>query len=216
MSAAAGIISAHIERPGTADTARGTAPKGWFRCSSRVTTWRVAMPRKTRGGVYRTRDGYGIRWQVQGQRVCRSGFRSEAEARAWFADNMLERVSGPLEKACQEIRTWAQRARWVWDTDSWVYVVAAPETKRIKIGLTVQPRNRLRELNTGSPVRLVPLFMVPGGKELESKLLEVTKPFAIPSAGTEWRTAEALEVVLTLVRVGTETGASLRWLRKVA
>lgn len=50
------------------------------------------MPRRTSGSVYRTADGYGIRWPENGQRPHQAGFRTKTEARRWFADNVAPRL----------------------------------------------------------------------------------------------------------------------------
>jgi integrase len=50
------------------------------------------MPRITHGSIYRTRDGYGIRWPEQGKRQHRAGFRTKTEARRWFAENVVPRL----------------------------------------------------------------------------------------------------------------------------
>jgi integrase len=50
------------------------------------------MPAETRGSVYKTRTGYGIRWPEKGDRPHRSGFATKTEARKWFADNVAPRV----------------------------------------------------------------------------------------------------------------------------
>lgn len=56
------------------------------------------MPRTTRGSVYPTRDGYGIRWPENGERPHQAGFRTKTEARRWFTENVaprLDRGAGP-------------------------------------------------------------------------------------------------------------------------
>jgi integrase len=50
------------------------------------------MPAETRGSVYPTRAGYGIRWPENGERQHRSGFKTKTEARQWFADNVAPRL----------------------------------------------------------------------------------------------------------------------------
>jgi integrase len=50
------------------------------------------MPAETRGSVYETRTGYGIRWPEAGRRVHRSGFATKTEARRWFADHVAPRL----------------------------------------------------------------------------------------------------------------------------
>ena len=50
------------------------------------------MPRRTTGSVYRTADGYGIRWPEDGKRPQRTGFATKTEARRWFAANVAPRL----------------------------------------------------------------------------------------------------------------------------
>jgi hypothetical protein len=44
------------------------------------------MPAETRGSVYKTLGGYGIRWPEDGKRQFKSGFASKTDARRWFND----------------------------------------------------------------------------------------------------------------------------------
>jgi integrase len=50
------------------------------------------LPAETRGSIYPTRTGYGIRWLEQGARRHQSGFRTKTDARRWFDDNVLPRL----------------------------------------------------------------------------------------------------------------------------
>jgi integrase len=50
------------------------------------------MPAETRGSVYPTRTGYGIRWPENGDRRHQAGFKTKTEARKWFADNVAPRL----------------------------------------------------------------------------------------------------------------------------
>jgi integrase len=50
------------------------------------------MPAETRGSVYKTRTGYGIRWPEAGRRMHRSGFATRTEARHWFAEHAAPRL----------------------------------------------------------------------------------------------------------------------------
>jgi hypothetical protein len=56
------------------------------------------MPRHTAGSIYKTATGYGIRWQADGRRHHRAGFRTKTEARRWFAENVAPRLDrgGPV------------------------------------------------------------------------------------------------------------------------
>ena len=49
-------------------------------------------PLSTRGSVFKTRDGYGIRWPENGKRPHQTGFTTKTEARRWFADNVAPRL----------------------------------------------------------------------------------------------------------------------------
>jgi integrase len=50
------------------------------------------MPRATRGSVYKTKGGFGIRWPEAGGRPHRAGFKTKTEARRWFAANVAPRL----------------------------------------------------------------------------------------------------------------------------
>lgn len=53
------------------------------------------MPAETRGSVFKTSDGYGIRWPENGKRPQRTGFRTKREARRWFDGNVASRLRSP-------------------------------------------------------------------------------------------------------------------------
>ena len=44
------------------------------------------------GSVFKTRDGFGIRWPENGKRPQKTGFRTKTEARRWFAENVEPRL----------------------------------------------------------------------------------------------------------------------------
>lgn len=50
------------------------------------------MPAAQRGSVYRTANGFGVRWYENGDRRMRSGFRSKTEARQWWQDEIAPRL----------------------------------------------------------------------------------------------------------------------------
>jgi integrase len=50
------------------------------------------MPRRTQGSVYKTSDGFGIRWPEDGDRPHQAGFKTKTEARRWFAENVAPRL----------------------------------------------------------------------------------------------------------------------------
>ncbi len=50
------------------------------------------MPAETRGSVFNTRAGFGIRWPEEGRRPQRVGFKTKTEARRWFADRVAPRL----------------------------------------------------------------------------------------------------------------------------
>lgn len=50
------------------------------------------MPAETRGSVFKTPTGYGIRWPESGKRPQKTGFRTKTDARRWFTENMAPRL----------------------------------------------------------------------------------------------------------------------------
>jgi integrase len=50
------------------------------------------MPAETRGSVYATKGGYGIRWPENGTRKYQAGFATKTAARRWFTDNVAPRL----------------------------------------------------------------------------------------------------------------------------
>lgn len=50
------------------------------------------MPRRTAGSVYKTADGYGIRWPENGHRAHQAGFPTKTAARRWFSENIAARL----------------------------------------------------------------------------------------------------------------------------
>jgi integrase len=51
------------------------------------------MAAEARGSVFRTRNGYGIRWPEDGRRPQQSGFATKREAREWFNEKVAARLS---------------------------------------------------------------------------------------------------------------------------
>jgi integrase len=45
-----------------------------------------------RGSVFKTRDGWGIRWPEHGKRPQRTGFKTKTAAREWFDENVKPRL----------------------------------------------------------------------------------------------------------------------------
>jgi integrase len=50
------------------------------------------MPPDPRGSVFKTANGFGIRWAEAGKRPQQSGFKTRTEARRWFADTVQPRL----------------------------------------------------------------------------------------------------------------------------
>ena len=160
------------------------------------------MPRPLTGSVCQSKltGLWTIRWMEGGRRPQKSGFRSEADARAWFERYAVAKgLREPAGSGIGEVQAWARRQPQKGVT-TWVYVMAAPDVRRIKIGRTTMPGKRLKEIRAGCPMALSALLLMPGTEALESKLLEVTRSYAVPGASREWRTAEALEVVFAYLR----------------
>jgi len=65
----------------------------------------------------------------------------------------------------------AQNAR------AWVYFIEAEGTGLVKIGFAKDPKRRLYDLSTMSPVPLVLLATIPGGRERETQLHRMLDDF---------------------------------------
>lgn len=52
----------------------------------------------------------------------------------------------------------------------WVYLIGSPDVRMVKIGMSADPKVRLEDMQTGSPVRLHLLWQTPGGRALEAAL----------------------------------------------
>ncbi|MFJ3697378.1 GIY-YIG nuclease family protein [Streptomyces sp. NPDC090052] len=60
--------------------------------------------------------------------------------------------------------------------DSSVYVIGSAGSTRVKIGTSVSPEKRLKELQTGNPDRPEVLWYTAGGRELEALLHRALQP----------------------------------------
>jgi integrase len=50
------------------------------------------MPAQSKGSVFKTRGGYGIRWPENGRQPQRTGFATKTAARAWFDEHIAPRL----------------------------------------------------------------------------------------------------------------------------
>ena len=66
-----------------------------------------------------------------------------------------------------------------------LYVIQSDVTGAIKIGISKNPKSRLRQLQTGSPYELKLLTIVNGRGDLEKPLHESLKPYKQACKG-EW------------------------------
>ncbi|MFF6903309.1 GIY-YIG nuclease family protein [Streptomyces hydrogenans] len=82
-------------------------------------------------------------------------------------------------------------------TSSFVYVIGPPGSTRVKIGTSVNPDKRLKELQTGNPDRLEVLWSTPGGRELETALHQA---FAAYRTEGEWFDFGGIEPVGAIPR----------------
>ncbi|MEU8617355.1 GIY-YIG nuclease family protein [Streptomyces sp. NPDC048623] len=78
-----------------------------------------------------------------------------------------------------------------------MYVIGPPGSGRVKIGTSVNPSKRLKELQTGNPDRLEVLWTAPGGRELESALHQTFNAYRIEG---EWFDFGAVEPVGAIPR----------------
>jgi integrase len=139
------------------------------------------MPPITRGSIYRTREGFGIRWPENGTRSHKAGFRTKTDARAWFDEHVKPRLTTGAPSAEIAFAAFANLyvARW---------------------GATVAPRTRatLEE-------RLAPALARFGAwplRDLESAAADIARWRAELPDGARYRHTHALRQTL---------GAAVRW-----
>lgn len=84
--------------------------------------------------------------------------------------------SNPLNPAREPMDTKLNKS-------SWVYFIESEGSSLVKIGYSISPEKRLKELQTSSPETLVMLGTIPGGK---SKEIELHKKFAKHRERGEW------------------------------
>ena len=66
-----------------------------------------------------------------------------------------------------------------------LYIIQSDVSGAIKIGISKNPKNRMRQLQTGSPYKLKLLTIVNGRGDLERSLHESLKPYKKACKG-EW------------------------------
>jgi integrase len=139
------------------------------------------MPYETRGSVYRTRSGYGIRWIEEGRRPQRAGFASKTEARRWYSENVAPRL-----------RSGAPSPEIAFDAFCDLFLD--------RHGATVAPRSRDTLAERLRPSRAV--FGTWTLRELEGAAADVAAWRATLAPTSRYRLTSALRQVLT---------AAVRW-----
>jgi integrase len=139
------------------------------------------MPGETRGSVYETRTGYGIRWPENEGRRHQAGFATKTEARRWFAENVAPRL-----------RTHAP--------DSTITFDAFCELFLSRHGATITPRSRQTLAERLAPARETfgswPL------RDLEGAAADIADWRAMLQDGSRYRLTSALRQALA---------AAVRW-----
>lgn len=86
-----------------------------------------------------------------------------------------------------------------------IYFIGAMEgPTRIKVGFSVHPKQRLTNLQVGSPVRLMIAATVPGSIEEEQALNKRLRRHAITG---EWYGPEGIQALLRALKEGLISGA---------
>lgn len=91
----------------------------------------------------------------------------------------------------------AQRAKAGTPRRTHVYVIRSSGSKLVKIGYAVNPGQRVRELQTGSPEKLAVAWSIPGREQLER---ELHRRFAAHRKSGEWFDLTQLGDAVTVVR----------------
>jgi hypothetical protein len=78
---------------------------------------------------------------------------------------------------------------------SWLYVIGVVGATPIKIGVSVDPKERLAYLQTGSPLPLVLLWKIPGSFELEGDLHTFFDPYRLHGEWFEFGSVDPVALV---------------------
>ncbi|MFD3937832.1 GIY-YIG nuclease family protein [Streptomyces sp. NPDC058611] len=81
------------------------------------------------------------------------------------------------------------------DGVSYVYVIGSSGSTHVKIGTSVSPEKRLKELQTGNPGRLEVLWCTPGGRDLESALHKVFDEYRMEGEWFDFRGMEPVGAI---------------------
>lgn len=73
-------------------------------------------------------------------------------------------------------------------TSGFVYFIGAPDGEAIKIGFSIKPENRIRQVQSGNPARLEVLHLFPARKSVERQLHTLFRPSRLTG---EWFTNAA-------------------------
>lgn len=99
--------------------------------------------------------------------------------------------------AAQPLATPVQRAKTEAPRRTHVYVIRSSGSKLVKIGYAVNPGQRVRELQTGSPGKLAVAWSIPGRERLER---ELHRRFAEHRKNGEWFDLTQLGDAVAVVR----------------
>jgi Meiotically Up-regulated Gene 113 (MUG113) protein len=101
--------------------------------------------------------------------------------------------------------------------DGWIYVIQCMEPKSVKIGFTTKhPKERLRQLQTGSPTELILMGWFPANQKQERALHDKLDEHRLTG---EWFTTEAVETdafreaLHNMVITNALTGHERTWMR---
>lgn len=109
---------------------------------------------------------------------------------ATTAQEILRRIAAPTAAPAQRAKTGTPRR-------THVYVIRSSSSKLVKIGYAVNPDQRVRELQTGSPGKLTVAWSIPGHERLER---EFHRRFAEYRKNGEWFDLTSLGDAVTVVR----------------
>lgn len=109
---------------------------------------------------------------------------------AMAAQEMLRSVAVPTAPPVRRAKTDSPRR-------THVYVIRSSSSKLVKIGYAVNPDQRVRELQTGSPGKLTVAWSIPGRERLER---ELHRRFAEHRKSGEWFDLTQLGDAVTVVR----------------
>lgn len=121
-----------------------------------------------------------------------------APPRKWHSEAARKAAYRDRRKGIQHDPSYYNETRSAVPERQVTYVIEAASGGPLKVGIALHPEQRLRELQTGSPVPLALVGVFPAGRAVESLLHETFKEHRLHG---EWYAPEIRDDLLTLLSI---------------